>query len=210
MRFTKFAIFFLFAVAFVVAQANADVENLIIGNASFEDGFTGWSQGISGAAQATHEVDTKEAVDGTNSAFITITAVSGTNWHVGLTQNLTNLDSGTQYTADFFAKADVNRVISLELKAAPPLPYAWIGGGDMNITTEWAEYSSSFTPTVDYPGGAAAQICFWVGQVTGEVWIDGVRVYEGAKEDREDVIPDISVRAEGKLITTWVGIKSSY
>ncbi len=210
MRLVKCAVLCLFAVAFVVAQANSDVENLIIGNASFEDGFTGWSQGISGAAQATHEVDTAEAVDGTKSAFITIIAITGTNWHVGTTQNLTNLDSGTQYTADFFAKADVNRVISLELKAAPPLPYAWIGGGDMNITTEWVEYSNSFTPTVDYPGGQAAQICFWVGQVTGEVWIDGVRVYEGGKQDREDVIPDISVQAEGKLITKWAVIKSSY
>jgi len=210
MRFTKFAIFFLFAVAFVVAQANADVENLIIENASFENDYTGWWQGLTAPAQGTHETDTEEVMDGEKSALITITAVSGTNWHVGITQNLTNLSAGTQYTADFFAKADINRVISLELKAAPPLPYAWIGGGDINITTEWGEYSSSFTPTVDYPAGAAAQICFWVGQLEGEVWIDGVRVYEGAKEDREGVIPDISVQAEGKLITTWAVIKSSH
>jgi len=210
MRLTKWALLCLFAVAFVVAQANADVENLIIENASFENDYAGWNKGLSGAAQATHEIDTKEAIDGTKSAFITIIAVTGTAWHVGLTQNLTNLSAGTQYTADFYAKADVNRVIEMELKAAPPLPYAWVGGGNVNVTTEWVEYSSSFTPTVDYPGGAAAQICFWVGQLEGEVWIDGVRVYEGAKADREDVIPDISVRAEGKLITTWAVIKSSH
>jgi hypothetical protein len=208
MRFTKFAIFFLFAVAFVAVQANAAVENLIIENASFEDDYTGWSQGLSGAAEATHEIDTADVMDGSKAARIDITAVTGTNWHIGTTHNLTVLNAGTQYTADFFAKADVNRVISLELKAAPPLPYAWIGGGDMDITTEWVEYSSSFTPTVDYPGGEeAAQICFWVGQLVGQVWIDGVRVYEGGKQGRPVVS---AVEAADKLVTTWAAIKGSH
>jgi len=208
MRFTKCAIFFLFAVAFVAVQANAAVDNLIIENASFEDDYTGWWQGLSDVAEATHEIDTAEVMDGAKSALISITAVTGTNWHIGLTQNLTVLSAGTQYTADFFAKADVNRVISLELKAAPPLPYAWIGGGDMDITTEWVEYSSSFTPTVDYPGEEeASQICFWVGQLAGQVWIDGVRVYEGGKQDRPVVS---AVEAADKLVTTWAAIKGSH
>ena len=206
MQFTKFSIFFLFAVAFVAVQANADVENLIIENASFEDDYTGWWQGLTAPAEGAHEIDTSDAMDGAKSARISITAVSGTNWHVGITQNLTALSMGTQYTADFFAKANVDRVISLELKAAPPLPYAWIGGGDMDITTDWMEYSSSFTPSVDYPGGEdAAQICFWVGQLEGQVWIDGVRVYEGAKQDRVAS----AVKAEDKLVTTWAKIKGS-
>ena len=145
-------------------------------------------------------------MDGDKSALVDITVVTGTNWHIGLSQNLTNLSAGTTYTADFFAKADVNRVISLELKAAPPLPYAWIGGGDMDITTEWVEYSSSFTPAVDYPEDAAAQVCFWLGQQTGQVWLDGVRVYEGAKQDRPAVS---AVDSEGKLTTSWAAIKGS-
>ena len=206
MRLTKCAILFLFAVAFIVAQANADVVNLIIENASFEQDYEGWWEGITEPAVATHEIDTSDAMDGTKSSLITITEVSGTNWHVGITQNLVNLGAGTEYTADFFAKADVNRVISLELKAAPPLPYAWIGGGDPDITTEWVEYSWSFTPTVDYPSDAAAQICFWVGQVTGQVWIDGVLVYEGIKQDRAES----AVEAEDKLVTTWAAIKGSH
>jgi len=208
MRFTKFAIFFLFAAAFVATQANAAVDNLIIENASFEDDYAGWNKGLSGAAEAAHEIDTAGVMDGTKCARIDITAVTGTAWHIGLTQNLTVLSAGTEYTADFYAKADVNRVIEMELKAAPPLPYAWVGGGNVDITTDWVEYSSSFTPTVDYPGGEeAAQICFWVGQLVGQVWIDGVRVYEGAKQDRPVVS---AVEADDKLITTWAKIKGGH
>jgi len=205
MRLGKCAIFCLFAFVFVVVQANAAVENLLIQNSSFEEDYEGWWEGISDVAEATHQIDT-DAMDGDKSALVDITVVTGTNWHIGLTQNLTNLSAGTTYTADFFAKADVNRVISLELKAAPPLPYAWIGGGDMDITTEWVEYSSSFTPAVDYPEDAAAQVCFWLGQQTGQVWLDGVRVYEGAKQDRPAVS---AVDSEDKLTTSWAAIKSS-
>jgi hypothetical protein len=206
MRLSKCAVLCLFAVVFMIVQAKADVDNLIIQNASFEQDYEGWWEGVQGGAVATHEIDTAVVIDGEKSALITITEVTGTNWHIGLTQNLVNLDAGKQYTADFFAKADVNRVISLELKAAPPLAYAWIGGADIDITTEWTEYSNSFTPSVDYPADAAAQICFWVGQVTGKVWIDAVRVYEGAKQDR----PVSSVEAESKLITSWAAIKAGY
>ncbi len=206
MRSSKFAVLCLFAVAFVVVQANADVENLVIENASFEDDYTGWSQGLSGAAAATHDIETAGVMDGAKAALVNITAVTGTNWHIGVIQNLTNLDSGTLYTADFFLKADIDRVISLEVKAAPPLPYANVTGAEINITTVWTEYSQSFTPTVDYPTDAAAQIAFWLGQAAGQVWIDGVRVYEGAKQDR----PTSSVEAEGKLVTSWAAIKSSH
>jgi hypothetical protein len=209
MRPGKCVVLCLFAAVFVIAQANAqdDVENLIIENASFEDDYTGWWQGLTAPAEGAHEIDT-DAKDGGKSARVDITVVSGTNWHVGVVQNLTVLSAGTLYTADFFAKADVNRVISLELKAAPPLPYAWVGGADMDITTEWTEYSNSFTPSVDYPGGEeAAQICFWVGQLEGQVWIDGVRVYEGPKQDRP---VESAVEAEGKSVTTWAAIKGSY
>ncbi len=206
-RLTKCIALCLFAAAFVVVQANADVENLVIQNASFEDDYTGWSQGLSGAAAATHDIETEDAIDGSKAALVNITAVTGTNWHVGVIQNLTNLDSGTLYTADFFLKADIDRVISLEVKAAPPLPYANVTGAEINITTEWTEYSHSFTPTVDYPAGAAAQIDFWLGQVTGKVWIDSVRVYEGKKQDRPI---ENAIEAEGKLLTSWAAIKSSH
>ena len=205
MRLSKCAVLCLFVVAFVVVQANADVDNLVGDNSSFEDDYTDWSEGLSGAAEAVHGIST-DAMDGSKSALIEISAITGTNWHIGTTNNLVNLDSGTLYTADFFAKAEADRVISLELKAAPPLPYAWIGGGDIDITTVWTEYSRTFTPSVDYPVDAAAQICFWVGQTTDNVWLDGVRVYEGDKQDR----PTSSVEAEGKLVTSWAAIKSSH
>ena len=160
------------------------------------------------------EIDSKEVIDGRQCAYIDISAVTGTNWHVGLTHDLLELEANETYTFDFFAKADITREISVELKRTPGggLPYEGITSENYTINEEWDEYFKTFVPLKDYPdeNGQPAQICFWVGQVEGEVWLDGVRVYWGERQARDDIVPDISVHAEGKLITSWARIKANY
>jgi len=55
-----------------------------------------------------------------------------------------------------------------------------------------------------------ASLYIWLGQVKGEIWIDGVRLYEGKKQEREEFVPPKSVEAEGKLIATWAAIKATH
>ena len=141
-------------------------------------------------------------------AYVDITKVTGTDWHVGLIHSNLTFVQGEKYTVDFFAKADIKRMIALEVKVSPPLPYENITSSDINLTEEWTEYSHTFIPAKDYAG--TAQVDFWLGLMTGEIWLDGVRVYEGDKQDREDVLPNISVKVEGKLITSWAAIKASH
>ena len=215
-RLSKCAILYLFTIAFVASYGNAqdDLENVLGDNTSFEMGFDNWWQGIQGGAAAIMEIDTKEVIDGRQCAYIDISAVTGTNWHVGLTHDLLELEANETYTFDFFAKADITREISVELKRTPGggLPYEGITSENYTINEEWDEYFKTFVPLKDYPdeNGQPAQICFWVGQVEGEVWLDGVRVYWGERQARDDIVPDISVHAEGKLITSWARIKANY
>ena len=198
---------FFFILTGVSMGADDDFE-ILNANPSFEDGLTSWGQYLNAAAGAVFNTD-KDAADGDRSAYIEVTKVSGTNWHVGLTQDLLTLEANEVYTVDFFAKADVNRIINLEMKRSPGLgDWEGISGQDINITTEWAEYFYTFTCLKDYDQGAF--LGFWLGQVTGEVWIDGVRLYWGEKQDREDTVPQISVDANGKLVTRWAAIKSVY
>jgi hypothetical protein len=131
-----------------------------------------------------------------------------------LTHDLVILEANETYTFDFFAKANDTREISIEVKRTPGggLPYEGVTSENYIINEEWGEYSKTFIPQKDYPdeNGQPAQVCFWIGQVEGEVWLDGVRVYWGQKQDRDDVLPDISVQAEGKLVTAWAAIKTTY
>lgn len=203
---TKCVFVGLFVLVFAVVQAGAqdDIEIVNV-NPSFENGFEGWGNYINAAASAIFDVD-KDAFEGKQCAYMDIDKVSGTNWHVGLTQDGLTLDANETYTVDFFAKADAKRVISLELKRSPALgDWEGITSEDINITEEWTEYSHTFTCVKDYDQGAL--FALWFGQVKGDVWIDGVRVYWGDKQDREEVV-EKSVKANGKLITQWAVIKA--
>ncbi len=215
-RLRKGAILCLFAVAFIAAQGNAqdELESVLGDNGDFEMGFENWWQGIQGGAAALMEINTKDAIEGRQCAYVDVTTVTGTDWHVGLTHDLVMLEANETYTFDFFAKANDTRTISIEVKRTPGggLPYEGVTSEDYIINEEWGEYSKTFVPQKDYPddNGQPAQVCFWIGQVEGEVWLDGVRVYWGQKQDRDDVLPDISVQAEGKLVTAWAAIKTTY
>jgi hypothetical protein len=191
-------------VAQTSAQDDLEMVNL---DPSFEDGFGSWGQYINPAASAIFKLD-KDAFDGDFSAYIDVKTISGTNWHVGLTQDALTLEAGEMYTIDFFAKVDAKRTIALEVKRSPALgDWEGITSSDIIITEEWAEYSVSFTPALDYEQGAF--LGFWLGQVEGEVWIDSVRFYLGEKQDREVAQPEPprSVDANGKLITLWSAIR---
>lgn len=209
-RLIRYAALCLLSVSLIVAQANAqddEVENLIKTNPGFEENFLDWWHGVQDEAAAVMEIDTMDAIDGKKCAYADITNVTGTDWHVGLVHSDLTFEQGERYTLDFFAKADAMRVISIEIKVSPPLPYENVTNYDANIDEEWEEYSHSFVPSKDYPG--TTQIAFWLGDVKSQVWIDSVRVYAGEKQDREDVVPDINVQPKNKLVAVWAAIKTN-
>ena len=61
----KCAALCLFMVASITAQANAkddDLVNLVGLNPGFEEDHTDWWQGVQGGAEATHDIDDKDAI----------------------------------------------------------------------------------------------------------------------------------------------------
>ena len=209
-RLSKLTVAFLLVLAFTAVQADAEDElELVNENPGFEDipDFRRWEQYVNAEAGAIFSID-KDAFEGKRCAHIDVGKISGTNWHVGLTQDGLTVEAGQLYTVDFFAKADAKRFIAIEVKRSPGEgDWEGITASDITITDEWAEYSHAFTPAKDYK--QTAFFGFWLGQVKGEVWIDGVRIYEGKKQEREEWVIPKSVEAKGKLITIWAAIKAS-
>lgn len=207
---SRYAIVCLLGFVFITAQVNAQGElELLNTNPNFEEDFKDWSQYINAAAAAIFEIDKNDAIEGEKCVHIEVTNVSGTNWHVGLTQDGLTLKAGKMHTVDFFAKADAKRIIDLEFKRSSAQgDWEGITSAPVNITDQWEEYSHSFTPAKDYK--QAAFFGFWLGQVKGEIWIDSARIYEGKKQERQEIVPPKSVQREGKLVTAWAAIKSTY
>lgn len=133
-----------------------------------------WANASSGC-QATVTRDTADAAVDSASVKIDITAISGTDWHVSLAQYDRVLAGGAVYELAFWAKADRARAIKLSAQKGSP---DWRGYGlsrNVTIGPDWQEYRVSFEAT---ESTTEARIQFFVGQATGTVWLDDVRLYE--------------------------------
>ena len=194
--------------------AQAQIENILLNN-SFEDesdllnNGTLWERYVNASSKATFEFDEDPAnvIDEARSIRIEIDQFSGTNWHIGLTQDRFSLAAGERYTLTFWAKAEKPRVISIELKRSPGEgPWEGITEKDFTIQQDWAEYVHNFICKKDYD--RTAFFAFWMAQDDPTVWIDFVSLYKG---DYANIQPSgyvsRAVEAADKLPVAWAQIK---
>lgn len=150
-------------------------ENKIV-NGGFEADISDpWRFGVNEAEGniATLSRDTTDKDAGAASARIDVAATSGVAWHIHLSQYNRSLEQGVTYDVSFWAKSDTQRTISLGAQKGSP---DWRNYGLQRrvlVDTEWKKYTVSFkaNETTD-----EARILFQVGETTGTVWLDDVRL----------------------------------
>jgi len=162
----------------IKANSPPPSQNILI-NGSFDEGYTlsPWYLWANTGCAASVTRDLTQHTDGVASAKINITQTTGTDWHIEFAQYNCSFTKGTPYTLNFWAKADKSRSITLRtLKGSPD----WDDYGlyqPVQITTDWQEYSVSFTANADT---TQSRLQFWLGQTTGTVWLDNVRLQQAA------------------------------
>lgn len=165
---------------------DAASQDNLIENASFEITPTNasllpwnlWFDSDAGYA-ATVSRDTNTAALGNASARIDITSSAGDAWLVDFAQFDRSLVAGVAYDVVFCAKSDKTRTITLSAQKGSP---DWDNYGlwrDVAIDTVWREYTVSFeaAQTVN-----DSRIQFMLGETTGTVWLDNVRLYARSSE----------------------------
>ena len=199
-------ILMVFCISFVITgvSLSGEVANMVQ-NPSFEDGTTGWQLLVTAPAAATWKVE-KDGVVG-QCVHITITAVSGTSWHVEIHQPGMSLKLGQEYTYNFWYKAadDEVRVIQPGVEGLGASDW-W---QDINIKGTWEEFTKTWIQSL----AGSATLHFAVAQTKGEVYLDQVRLYEGKyqKEDIEALNNEKgkAVEFKNKLATVWGDIRKS-
>jgi uncharacterized protein (TIGR03437 family) len=159
-----------------VAIAGVSTANLV-DNGGFEQPLAGtWALALntSAGAAATVALDTSDHAEGAASARINITSAGqGTDWHVSLEQRNRPLVKGTLYDLVFWAKADVARPITVNSQKGSA---DWRNYGlsqHISISAAWKQYTATFQASETV---SDARIQFFVGQQTGTVWLDDVRL----------------------------------
>jgi len=146
------------------------VSNMLL-NPGFESGFTNWTFGVTPSASATLTQDTTIVAQGNISAHIAVGTAGTAAWQVSLEQDNVPLTSGVSYQLQFWARSDVPRYITLNAQGGAPNYSAYGLQATVAINTSWALYTVSFVATATATNG---RIQFFTGDVTGNVWIDGV------------------------------------
>jgi hypothetical protein len=183
------------------AGYTAEIKN-IARNPSFEDGTVEWQLLVTAPAAGKWESE-KEGVAG-KCVHITISAISGTDWHIEIHQSNQALKASQKYTFNFWAKTADKRI-----RVVGP-GIEGLGGSDwwetFNIDEKWKEFSKTWVQAA----GGNATIHFGLGQSKDDVWLDHIRLYEGdyQKEDLEQFKEKQGIELKDKLATTWSNIKT--
>ena len=170
---------------------NAPSQNMI-DNPSFEQSIgSTWSFWANSGAGCTASLtrDRNTAALGSASARIDISATSGADWHIELSQRDIAFTEGTEYELTFWAKAEAPRPITLGAHKQSP---DWDNFGlykIMDIGTEWRQYSTAFTANASTN---ESRIQFHLGAVRDTVWIDDVNL--------RPVVPVLRRRFENGLV----------
>jgi beta-glucanase (GH16 family) len=130
--------------ATTVAEAVNVTANLLQ-NWSFETNLNNWNMAATNGAVATFASPTDAAApNGTRIACINTTAVTGTSWHVQMSQSGLNVVAGQSYTCKLKAKSSAaNKRLSAAVINSST--YAQYGYQQFNLTTTWQDFAFTFT-----------------------------------------------------------------
>ena len=129
----------------------------ILRNTDFSQGFQYWGQEVHDVAKASFSIVNGGGYGGSNAVKIVIENTSQTSWHVQFKQSNLVVFSTNVYTLSFYAKADRNISINVQL-GMDHEPWNILGFNQLiNLTTYYQYFTFTLMPSAD---DTNARICF--------------------------------------------------
>lgn len=150
----------------------------LLGDSTFEDSLGNWDLWADEGYSATITLDGSTAAQGNSSARVHVTQSAGTDWQVSFSVSPVDVVSGTQYTLSFWARADEARPIGAWVQQDEPPWAGYLWYGTIPLTTTWQYHELSGQAH----GEDAAAFYFGLGETTGTIWFDDVRLQAGSRQ----------------------------
>jgi hypothetical protein len=135
------------------ALASTAGANQQLQDPSFENGNPNgdWKLELHETATANLDIVQTNPFDGQDCARISVTNVTGTGWHIQFKQENLSVQAGRTYTVHFAARADQPSSIWAYTQRNLD-PWTWYGAEYIDLTTDWQEFSYTFTAPEDNAG----------------------------------------------------------
>ncbi len=150
---------------------NGEITSELVKNGSFEQNLQSWSSLVTGGASGTISADQENWKDGVKSMKAVVKSVGTQNWNVQLKTNDFKVEKGKSYKIAFYAKADVEKELLLEVMENQT--WKWIMGPTYKTTLNWKYYEVYFNSPFDSNN---LLVAFEWGLQTGTFWLDSVSV----------------------------------
>ncbi|HEX2868850.1 MAG TPA: carbohydrate binding domain-containing protein [Ignavibacteriales bacterium] len=151
----------------------SDTSNLII-NGDFENpSNANWYMELYQGAMASMSRETLAPYQGKMSAKVTVTAVSGTDWHIQFEQTGFSLKKDSVYVVEFAARSDSSRAINATVMRTNS-PYNGYGNKDFSLSSQWQTCSFTIKATEDNIAQSRFSINFKNNK--GIFWFDNIKV----------------------------------
>lgn len=165
----------------------------LIANPGFESpSIAPWTTILGGGGKASFVVDPSMAAEGNSSVRITVTAAAANPWLVSIEQDNLPIVKGATYQIRFWARADSQRNLSVNLQGGPPnFPYYGLFAS-FAVGPSWNLYTATVTASTT---ANDARLEFWAGGAAGSVWLDGVQMSVSQSADlfRRDFTNGVAV-----------------
>ena len=146
----------------------------MLANGAFDQGRTGWALSVAKPAEAAFDVADS---GGGPCAEVRIRRVTDVRWNVMLTQKPPRLRQGEKYDVRLRVKASSPRRVGVEVCCAGE--YRGYGARTFDAPVEWSEERLTFVAPRDDDN---VRLSIQLGETTGTVWIDDVRLCEAATD----------------------------
>lgn len=151
----------------------ADSANLII-NGDFENrSFSNWVMELHGGAVASISRETINPYQGKAAAKVTVSIVTGTDWHTQFEQTGFSLKKDSLYLVEFAVRADSSRTIAASVMRNNS-PYNGYGGKEFRISDKWQICSFLIRATEDNIAQSRFTVSFKNSK--GIFWFDNVKI----------------------------------
>lgn len=151
----------------------------LLGDSTFEASLGNWSLWFDEGYAAAVSLDGTTAAQGTSSARVDVSQSGGIDWKVSFYASPVQISSDTEYTLSFTAKADAERPITAWVQQERPPWDTHLWYGKVVLAPDWKHYELSGTANGD---DSEAAFYFGLGEVTGTVWFDDVRLQVGSRQ----------------------------
>ncbi|MCJ7826716.1 MAG: carbohydrate binding domain-containing protein, partial [Demequinaceae bacterium] len=170
----------------------------------FEGGIADWAAWADAVEGYGITTDSGPGASGGTSLRIDTTGLGGVNWRSAVSSPAIDISGDTQYTVEFWAKADPPRRIQLVLQQSKDPWGENVSLGWIDASETWRRYEVAGTTAFADP---TANLTIRVGDAEGSLWLDDISVAEGSdhvwRRDFEGGI--VLVNATGREQTIPLG-----